>query len=318
MAYQAGMDISAALKLETTFGVKPAVVTGADQWRITGGGGLRLAQALIDDPTIRNDGERDVPDLGSRSVTGSYISPLSYGGVHDIGMEAALRGTWAVDTPTAGTDRLVPGVPKVERSFTTEEYEQGIDGTSVFKGCRFAGFTWRLTPNSKVLIEYPMVGADMELLSGASAPLYTSPTLTTTRPMSSPAAAISVDGVAVVEFTSAEVRVDNGAAGVDLVGTNVTPNIWTDNLRVTGSITALRSSLARQQKYLDGVNFALAIAATDKDGNQYILNVPLGLFTDYTKNLGAAGPLLVTMPFTAGVDVGGTVPNSVYVDRIAA
>jgi hypothetical protein len=308
MAYQSGHNVAANVKLETTFGIKPVVVTGATRFRWNPSAGLRLGQVLITPSEIRSDGNSSAARNGSRSVTGSLVCDVTYGGAVDLGLEAAHRGTWA-------TDVLSTANPPTPRSFTIEEVETDIDATSVYKGCRFGGYTLTLAPDQPATLEFPVVGADAEVLTGGAAPYFTPVTPTTTDMMVATDAAISVDGVAVVEFSACSITLDNGAAGVPLIGTNITPEVWTNNNRVNGSITTLRQSVVRQQAYLDGTEFELSVILSDVAGNTIEFTVPRCLFTDYTKNMGADGPLMVTMPWTAGYDSTATPASMIYVTR---
>lgn len=307
MAYQSGHNLLVAGKVETTFGVKPTTVTGATRIRLNAGSGLRLGQALINPGEIRSDGNSSASRNGSRSVTGSYLMDISDNTQDDL-WAAGLRGTWTSNV-------LSTTNPPTPYSFTFEEYETDIDATSVYKGCRVGGFTVRLAPDEPATVEFPIVGADMESLTGASAPYYTTPTLSTTDIMTATDAAISVDGTPVLEFTACEFTVDLGAAGIPLVGTKITPDVWTNNMRVTGTITTLRSAATRQAAYLAGTEFALGVLLTDAAAQTLRFDIPRCLFTDYTKGLGVDGPLLVTMPFTAGYKSTATPPSMIYITR---
>ena len=295
MAYQTGKSVIVSYKPEVTFNTPLAVFTGAKQFRLNSGAGLKLGRTEISSNEVRSDGQTGKTRLGSKTITGSYDADLSVGTFDDL-MEAVLRGTWA-------TGVLLPGVPPVRRSFVFEEYEQDIDVTTVYTGCRVSMMKVSLTPDGMVLISFGIVGADGELLSTGAAPFFTSPTVTTSIGLVAVDAVITLDGDPNLDFTSCEFTVDLRAAGQSVIGSLVTPDVFESNMQITGSLSALRKDAAMQASFLaeTEANLVLVLSEPAPGTGSLTFTVPLK-FTDYSKNLGGDGAMVATLPFTGFKD----------------
>jgi len=287
-------------KAETVFNTLPGAA-GARRFRLTGGG-LRLGRSNIDSAEFRSDGQSNIPRLGSRSVSGSYTGELSVG-TFDPLFEALLRGTWTSDV-------LIPGTTPIRRSFTFEENEQDLDQSQVFTGCRVSSARVSCPPDANATVDFGIVGADMQLVSGAAAPYFTTPTVTATNALVATDAAITLDGVAILELTACDFSIDIGAAGQPVIGSNVTPDIFERRMRISGSVSAVRKDAALQTKFLAETSAALSIKLTDPAAAiSMTFTLPKILFTDYSGSLGSDGAYIGTIPFTAGYDttVGGMI-----------
>jgi hypothetical protein len=295
-----------AIKAEpVSIGVPDATVTGAAKMRLNALTAPELAQALINPGEIRSDGKTPLPRLGSKSGTATLPADLRYT-EHDPYLEAAVRSTWATDT-------LVSGVTK--RSYTIETYEQDIDTSVLSKGFRFGGFRISGAPDEPVHIEYPGMFIDQAVLGTGASPFYTSPTLGTTDYMVVTDCVIEVDSVPVLDLTSFDFTFDNGLSLQKVVGSKLSPNVYADNSKITGSISALRTSAARQSAYLAGTQFAFVVTCEDPDGNQMVFTFPNVLGTNHSLPLGNAGPPVVSIPVVGGVV--GT-DEMVQIDRVDA
>lgn len=281
-----------AIKAEpVSIGVPDVTVTGAAKMRLNPFTAPELAQALIEPGEIRSDGKTAMPRLGTKSGTATLPADLRYT-EHDPYLEAAVRGTWATDT-------LVPGITR--RSYTGELYEQDLDGSVLSKGMRFGGLRLSGAPDEPVHIEYPVMFIDQAVLASGSSPFYTTPSLTTTDYMVATDAVIEIDGSPVLDLTSFDFTLDNGLSLAKVVGSKLSPDVYENNLRVTGSLSALRSSTARHSAYLAGTPFAFVLTCEDPDGNQMIFTFPNLLTTGLSLPLGNQGPPIQTLPVVGGV-----------------
>lgn len=286
---QNGMDVYAALKLESVLGTPPAA-TGAVKFPINRQQAPKLNQAQINSGAIRSNGQRLRPRGGSHSVTGSLIGDLTYEHV-DVLMAALRASAWA-------TDVLTPGIAK--SSWTVEVYEQDIDVTTRSKGCRFGGYTQRGAPDQPVTHEYPLVGITQDVLTTTSAPFYTSPTDPSDDYMTTTDVAITIGGSPVASLTGWEVTATNGPSTTPVVGGKLSPDVSQNNLALSGSISMVRETAAMQQSYIANDPIDLAITSIDEAGNTFLFEY-LNLFlADFTQPLGDDGLMIVTIPFTGG------------------
>lgn len=87
-----GTNVSVRIKAESVYGT-PVIGAGSEELRIQPGQGLKMDRALIEDPTIRSDGQREMARLGSKTVTGSYPATLSVGTFNTL-LAALFRNTF--------------------------------------------------------------------------------------------------------------------------------------------------------------------------------------------------------------------------------
>lgn len=158
---------------------------------------------------------------------------------------------------------LVQGV--TPRSFTIEENEVDIDGTEIFTGCRVGSMQLQLQPNGMTVLTFGIVGQDMDALDGAEAPYFTTPTKTTTIGLTAVEAKIMLGGVDVLDVSSIDMTLQLNASGTPVVGSNVTPEVFTNSAQITLSVTALKKDIARVQQYLDEDELSLHLVFEENE-----------------------------------------------------
>lgn len=145
--------------------------------------------------------------------------------------------------------KLLQGM--VHRSFSIEEFEADIDGSEVFMGCRIGSVQLQLQPNGMATLTWAVVGQDMDVLEGASAPYFTDPDKTTTIGLTAVEARIMLGGQDVLDVSSIDMTINLNASGSPVVGGNLTPDVFTNSARVQLSVTALKKDVERAQQYLN-------------------------------------------------------------------
>ncbi len=93
MAGNPGKNVSIRHKVESAFGT-PVTGGSGEELRWHAGTGLALERTLIEDPTVRGDGQEEMPRLGSKRVRGSYKGSLSVG-TFNTWIAALFRNTFA-------------------------------------------------------------------------------------------------------------------------------------------------------------------------------------------------------------------------------
>lgn len=299
----------AAIKRETTVGVVPSVVTGAKKLRLNAFTVPELAQAIINDPEIRSDGRTSMPEFGTRSGATTLPSALRYT-EHDDMLEAAMGSTWQIGVPGVGIDRLTPAI--TEYTHTLEVYETSLGVSTLSKGAMVGGFRLRGAPDEAGLLEYPVMFIDQEVRTAGAAPFYTTPTATTTGMMTANRAAITIDGSPVLDLTGFDLSSLIPLSLAKVVGSNLSPKVYRENMTLSGTLSALRSSAARQSAYLANTVFALVIVFSDVVGNTMTFTYPSLAFSGHSLPLGGDGPPVVSLPVVGGV-VGSA--EMVMIDR---
>lgn len=148
-------------------------------------------------------------------------------------------------------------------SHTVEQYDRDIDLTELFLGCRVTGVRMQLRPGQPVQFAFTFVGMDRTQLTTGTSPWFTSPTLTTGGAIAADDCVIYKDGVAVATFTGLDLNFTIAAKGEPVLGSFVTPDVFCNDLTVSGSITALRSDFAALTAFDAETEFALEVIMTE-------------------------------------------------------
>lgn len=378
MAYQTQNNILIAYKPEVTFNVAVSGASGY-QFRPNSGGGLSMAQAVINSNEIRSDGKRSIGRYGSRSVTGGFAGDLSVSTFNPL-IEASMRSTWvapvaitnatmtSITTTTStivaaggswitqgvrvgdvvrlsghstaanndknlrvigvtATTITVPtgdlvldavadttftltiqrkvnqGATPVRRSFTFEEYEQDIDQSELYTGCRVSSLKITGNPDAMATIEFGIVGADMSPLATGSSPTFTSPTLTSTIGLTMVDATIRWGGSDVTVLTGFDVSLDMSAQGQPVIGSRVTPDIFEGTAAVSGNISGVRDSLTNVTRATAETELELHVLMVEPESEpkDFVhIFIPRLKIQVPSKGIGQSGAQVETMPFMTG------------------
>jgi hypothetical protein len=201
------------------------------------------------------------------------------------------------------------------RSFTIEESEIDIDGSEVFLGCRIGQMALRLAPNGMATVTFTVVGQDMQVMTGAQSPYFTSPVATTSIGMTAVEAAIRLGNGDILDATAVDLSINLNAAAQPVVGSVLTPDVFTNLASVEGSITALRQDVTRVQSFLNEDQLSLHLLFTENEAEpKDFCSFFLGNFSlsSATKSeLGSDGPRTQQLSLLVGIDErGGAFDNT--------
>lgn len=192
------------------------------------------------------------------------------------------------------------------RSLTIEEAELDIDASEVFTGCRVGQFALRLAPNGMATVTFTVVGQDMDLEEGAASPYFTNVISTSSLGMTAVEAKLRLGDMDVLDLTALDLSVNLGAAGQPVVGSNVTPDVFTNLANVEGSATALRKDVSRVKQFLNEDQLSLHVMFTENESEPrdfcsfFVGNMTLSSATK--SELGADGPRTQQLAFLIGSD----------------
>lgn len=306
-----GSRHSMGLVPEANYGVTPANPAFA-AIRHTGTS-LGLSKETIQSEELRSD--RQIADLrhGARQVGGDVEFELSYESFDTI-LEAVLMGTWAVDTPAAGTDRLTAGV--VRRSFTIERHFADLLAADKpyhrYTGCEFNNLELSIKANAMVTGKVGVIGQDYNT-AGAAIAGSTYPAATTTTPLDSFTGTLTEGGVAIAVITEISLKLENGLDPRYVVGDKRTQRPSVKRSNVNGQITAYFENSTLLDKFVNETESAIEFQLVDLDGNTYDFTLPRIKYTGGQPDVKGEGPITLSMPFQALLDsVTGT---NVIVDR---
>lgn len=166
-----------------------------------------------------------------------------------------------------------------------------------------------LQPNGMATLTFQFVGQDMEIREGAQSPYFTNPVETQTIGMTAVEAKVMLGTTDVIDITSLDLTVNLNAAGQPVVGSILTPDVFTNNATVEGSMTALKSDVTRSQRYLKETQLSLHLLFEDKkDGLRDFcaFSVPNFTLASATKSdLGSDGARTQSFSLLVGKDLRG-------------
>lgn len=258
--------------------------------------GLKIGEIIrLSDHASAGNNDRNIriTDLDATTIT--VAETLTVNAVADT------------DVTISRPKTLIQGV--TPRSFTFEEYEADIDGTEIFTGCRIGSMQLQLQPNGMATVNFGVVGQDMDALDGASAPYFTAPSKTTTIGLTAVEAKIMLGGVDVLDVSSIDLTLQLNASGVPVVGSVLTPEVFTNSAQISLSVTALKKDIARVQQYLDEDELSLHLVFEENEPGAadfcafYLPNITLASATK--SELGQDNGRTVTFTCLVGVDERG-------------
>lgn len=262
---------------------------------------------------IRGDRQKVNLDEGTRSAPGTATTYLYYG-EHDALLEAALRGAWATDTPSAGIDQLKVG--STGKTFSFMKYHSDLDSGDepyhIYTGVEINSLGLTINTDGYIMINLGFLGVD------ASDPATTAPagstygSLGTIEPMKATTAVIEEGGASAAIITEFSPSLENGLEEQFSIGSSVSVETASGISDSTGSITARFLNSTLYSKFHDGTESSLDILTTDVAGNTIHIFQPRIKYTGGEVSTGA-GNLLVTMPYQALRDT--TAATNFYIER---
>jgi len=171
--------------------------------------------------------------------------------VISIGSVTIVSTTGAFTTLAATASGTLTILKKVKTpttptrySHTVEQYDEDIDLSELFLGCRITGVRVSGRPGEMAKFQMRMMGMDRTALVTSTSPWFTSPSLTTGLGLIADDASIVYNGSVVATFTGFDLDFTIGAAPQAVLGSFVSPDIFDNILDVKGTISALRSDFS--------------------------------------------------------------------------
>ena len=159
--------------------------------------------------------------------------------------------------------KVVNGTTPTRYSHTVEQYDRDIDLTELFLGCRAVRLSLSLKPGQPIQMGASFLGMDRTALATGTSPWFTSPSVTTGLAVVADDCQILKSGTAVTTFTGIDLTFDITAKGEPVIGSFVSPDIFDNDLAVSGSITGLRSDFANLTLYDAETEFEIQLVMTE-------------------------------------------------------
>lgn len=216
--------------------------------------------------------------------------------------------TMAADTAFNVTNVKAVWVPSsghVSRKFAIEHYSADTDMSQLFTECRIAGMNIRLPATGLATIEFPVMGRDMEILSGGSAPFFGSPTEeTTTGIFAAVNGLLRVGGENIGVVTGLEINMDLSPSSDAVVGQNFVPEIHLGRANVSGSMTALFEDATlvnyfKNETEVEILCYLTTTSSGDTSPASTTIHLPRVKFGGADIATSGEGSVPITMPFQA-------------------
>lgn len=247
--FSAALSINAAAMAGATLAVAAHTITADGGSWITAG--LRVGDVI-------RPGSGFVAGNQGRNIRITGLTATEITVAETLVVEAGPISTYTITRPK----KVIQG--QVSRSFNVEEREIDIDGSEVFKGVRVGQMQVQLQPNGMCILTFSLVGQDAEVMEDAASPYFTDPVETVSIGLTAVEAKIRLGADDVIDVQSVDLTVNLNAAGSPVVGSNLTPDVFTNLANIEGSITALKSDVTRTQQYLSETQLSLSLLFEEK------------------------------------------------------
>lgn len=184
--------------------------------------------------------------------------------------------------------RVVSASVPTRYSHTVEQYDEDTDLSELFIGCRLTGWKLSLKPGAMAMWQATFMGMDRTILTTGTSPWFTTPTNTTGLELISDDATLRKNGVTVTTFTSLDIDFSVKAQAPDVIGTFIPPDVFDNDLVVSGSAAGLRQDFANLTLFDAETEFELWIILRDTSQTP---NTFYSVFLPRVKITGLAAPV---------------------------
>lgn len=235
----------------------------------------------------------------SRNLRVTGVAALVLSVLEPLTVDAAADTSF---TFTRGKKLTMPSVP-VRRSYTFDEWFGDLDLSKTSTGCRVAGFKVNGQPDGMAVIEFMLAGVEQLTNNSASSPTLTSPTLTSTVPLTWLDASIKVGAGDRTNLTAFEFMFTNGAATLPVIGSVISPDVFENNAVVTGSMSSTVQDFVDFDAFINEVEFefhALLVEPETEPKDYISFFLPRLKRTSYDTPQGNDGAMIASQSFMSG------------------
>lgn len=199
-----------------------------------------------------------------------------------------------------GMRTYVPETGHTDPSFTVEEWHADLGNLSRrFDDCKVSTAALRMPATGMATVEWGFMGRDQTI---DTAQYFVTPAAATTSGvMAAVNGAVLVGGVAIAIVTGIDLNVNGGMTMGEVIGSNISPDIFEGRVRGTGQMTVYLQDSTFADYFLDEteVEVAVAMTATSAGNSDFVLlHMPRIKLSSATVDDGEKG-LIQTCGFTA-------------------
>ena len=293
-------------------GASITISGGSAPYTVTRGSGSFLTDGIKVGDVIRlSVGSLDAANINKNlhvaSVTALALTvyPLN-------GSSMTAEGPIASTTVgVVGKKTYVPETSHTNKYYTVEHWYSDISQSETFIDCKVNTTSVNITPTGMATVSFGFLGRNMDI---DSSQYFTSPTAATTTGVTAGANGIlMVSGVKVGNVTGISIDVNGNMSTEEVVGTNVTPDVFAGSVTVSGQLTILFEDATYTNMFADETEASVSIALTTDNtatADFIAFTMPRIKVGGSSKDDGQKG-IVQTLPFTALLDgTGGSGTDS--------
>jgi hypothetical protein len=200
-----------------------------------------------------------------------------------------------------GKQTWIPQSGHTNDMYTIEHFYSDINENEVFDSCRISTMALNLPSTGMATIDVEFLGRDMSTNSQTGA-YFTNPTVATaSQALAAVNGIVVVNGVAVAVLTGLTISGNANASTGQVVGSNVSPDVFMGAVDVTGNLTAYFTDVTLRDLFKNETEASLicAFTADNTPAADFLgFTIPRFKAGGATKDDGQKG-LVITMPYTA-------------------
>lgn len=197
--------------------------------------------------------------------------------------------------------RLAMGT--TERYNTIDEYHADIDQSELATDCKISSVNLSMQADGTVIATFGIVGRNLASQTTGSSPILTGTSYDTANLVATDATVL-LDGVAFTTITGLDLTIDMGAQTQPVVGSTTSPDVFSNNTRVTGTISAMREDLTWLDRFSNETLGSIAIFLREPEAapeDFLCIFIPYFTLTESpSAPLGGDGPMISSFSFVAG------------------
>ena len=201
-----------------------------------------------------------------------------------------------------GKKTFTPETGHTNKYYTIEHWYSDISQSETFIDCKVNTTAVNITPTGMATVNFGFLGRNMDI---DSSQYFTSPTAATTTGVTAGANGIlMVSGVKVGNVTGISIDVNGNMSTEEVVGSNVTPDVFAGSVTVSGQVTILFEDSTYTSMFADETEASVSIALTTDNtatADFIAFTMPRIKVGGASKDDGQKG-IVQTLPFTALLD----------------
>lgn len=203
---------------------------------------------------------------------------------------------------------VINGTTPVERYYTAEEYGQDTSVGMIGHDLKISKFELDAQPDSEIMATFSFTGLD--IVGNTSSANFTSPTYSVATGLVMADGTIRINGVDYNILTGFKLTWDLGGTAPSVLALT-SPDVFLNGGKLTGTFTALRSDLTFFNAFSNEtpVDFFIdmVVRGSAADPRDFIsIYVGDASLTGAGGSVGQEGAFADTVPWGAGIDLGGT------------